>query len=173
MSLALDALLFGLTFAFTLVGLVGIILPILPGTVIIWLSILVYTIFDGFEAIGVPAFVILTLIALVTGTADVWMSLLGSKVGGASRRAMLFGMIGAVLGFFLLGAAIPIVGNLVGGVIGYASGVLLGQYHKHQDWNLAVKASVGGVAGWGVATAIQLGGGLFMILIFVWQVLSY
>ena len=29
------------------------------------------------------------------------------------------------------------------------------------------------LAGWGVATAVQLGGGLLMLIIFVWQVLSF
>ena len=86
---------------------------------------------------------------------------------------MFLGAIGGVLGFFLLGAVLPVVGNLFGGIIGYAIGVLLGQYQKFQDWNVALKASIGGVVGWGIATVVQLAGGVLMTVIFIWQVLSY
>jgi uncharacterized protein YqgC (DUF456 family) len=156
-----------------LLGLVGIIVPVLPGTIIIWLSVLAYAIVEGFEAIDWVTFSVLSIIALLTGTADIWMALLGAKTGGASGRSILYGIVGAIAGFFLLGALLPVIGSLFGGVIGYALGVLAGQYHKHQDWNLAIKASVGGLAGWGIATIMQLAGGVLILMIFVWQVLSF
>lgn len=173
LSTLLEALAFGIAVAFILVGLAGIIVPILPGILLIWLTVLAYAIVDGFEAVGWVTFIAITLIAIVVGTADIWMSLLGAQKGGAARRAMFFGMIGGVVGFFLFGTLLPIVGNLLGGILGYAIGVFLGQYHKYRDWELARKASFGGLVGWGVATVIQMVGGLLILLIFVWQVLSY
>ena len=169
----LNAIAFGLAVAFMLIGLIGIVIPILPGILLIWLTVLAYAVVNGFQAIDWISFSFITIIALITGTADIWLALLGAKTGGAAKRAMFFGFIGGVLGFFLLGAVLPVVGNLFGGIIGYAVGVLLGQYQKFQDWNVAFKASVGGVVGWGVATFVQIAGGLLMILIFIWQVLSY
>ncbi|MGD2050447.1 MAG: DUF456 domain-containing protein [Chloroflexota bacterium] len=169
----LNAIAFGLAVAFMLIGLIGIVIPILPGILLIWLTILAYAVVDGFQAIDWISFIFITIIGLITGTADIWLALLGAKTGGAAKRAMFFGFIGGVLGFFLLGAVLPVVGNLFGGIIGYAVGVLLGQYQKFQDWNVAFKASVGGVVGWGVASVVQIAGGLLMILIFIWQVLSY
>lgn len=169
----LNAIAFGMAVAFMLIGLIGIVIPILPGILLIWLTVLAYAVVDGFQAIDWISFTFITIIALITGTADIWLALLGAKTGGAAKRAMFFGFIGGVLGFFLLGAVLPVVGNLFGGIIGYAVGVLLGQYQKYQDWNVAFKASVGGVVGWGVAAVVQIAGGLLMILIFIWQVLSY
>lgn len=169
----LDAIAFGVAIAFMLIGLIGILVPILPGILLIWLTALAYAIVDGFQAIDWITFTLLTIIALITGTADLWLSLLGAKTGGAAKRAMFLGVIGGVLGFFLLGAVLPVVGNLFGGIIGYAIGVLLGQYQKFEDWNVALKASIGGVVGWGIATVVQLAGGVLMIVIFIWQVLSY
>lgn len=173
LSILLEALAFGIAVAFILIGLAGIVVPILPGILLIWLTVLAYAIVDGFEAIGWVAFIVVTLLAIVVGTADIWMSLLGAKKSGAARRAMFFGMIGGIIGFFLFGSLLPIIGNLIGGILGYAIGVFLGQYHKYRDWTLARKASFGGVVGWGVATMLQLAGGLLILLIFVWQVLSY
>lgn len=164
MSVFLDSLSFGLAVVFIVIGLVGTVVPLLPGILLIWLTILVYAILTGFTAVTPLGFTVLTLIALVTGTSDLWMSLLGARTGGASRRALLFGIAGAIIGTFVL--------PLFGTIIGYALGVLLGEYQKRGDWDAALRAGLSGLAGWGIATAIQLGGGLLMLAIFVWQVLT-
>lgn len=169
----LDAIAFGVAVAFMLIGLIGTVIPILPGTLLIWLTALAYAIVDEFQAIDWITFTAITIIAIITGTADIWLALFGAKTGGAAKRSMFLGVIGGILGFFLLGAVLPVIGNLFGGIIGYAIGVLLGQYQKFKDWNVALKASVGGVVGWGIATVVQIVGGVLMILIFIWQVLSY
>jgi uncharacterized protein len=170
-DLLAQSLLFGLTVGFIVIGLIGVIVPVLPGVLLIWLAILLYAVLTGFQAISPLAFAILTVIGLVTGTADLWMSLLGAKQGGASRRAMIYGVIGSVVGF--LAGMVFIIGGLFGALAGYALGILLGEYQKHRDWNIALKASIGGLAGWGLATAVQLGGGLLMLIIFVWRVLTF
>lgn len=164
LSLILDSLTFGLVVTFMALGVIGIIIPVLPGTLLIWLAILVYVWSQGIAAVGVGTFIFLSLIALVTGTADLWLPLLGARKGGASGRSLLFGSIGALIGTFFA----PLIGTL----IGYAAGILLSEYQKRQDWREAAKASIGGLAGWGVATAVQLGGGLLMLAIFIWRVLA-
>lgn len=171
MDLLTQSLLFGLAVAFMVLGLIGVIVPILPGILLIWLAILVYAFLTGFQAISPFSFFLLSLIALVTGTSDIWMSLLGAKTGGASRRAVLYGVLGSLVGF--LAGTIFIIGGLFGALAGYALGILLGEYQKHRDWNLALKASVGGLTGWGLATILQLGGGILLLLIFVWRVLTF
>ena len=136
----------------------------IPGTLLIWIAVLIYALINGFSSIGTFSFIIITIIAIATGTADLWMPLLGAKSGGASGRSLLMGTVGGIIGTF--------VAPLLGTIIGYAIGILVGEYQKRGDWNAAFKASVGGVAGWGVATAIQLGGGLLMLAIFIWQALT-
>lgn len=173
MSELLNALLFGLAIIFMIIGMIGILVPILPGTLLIWLTVLAFAIVEGFQAIDAVTFTFITLIALITGTADLWLSLLGSKKGGASWQAMLVGIFGSIVGFFLLGSLLPVIGNLIGGIVGYSAGVLVGQYVKYREWGIAFKATVGGIVGWGIATIMQLVGGLLMMIIFIWQVLSY
>jgi len=172
LSTLLEAIIFGLTVAFILIGVIGVVIPILPGILLVWLSVLIYAIFEGFSAIDPLTFGFITLIAIVAGTADIWMALFGAKTGGASVISMIYGIVGAVIGFFVVGAIAPIIGSLFGGIIGYSAGVLLGQYQKQRDWNLAIKASLGGLAGWGVATILQLGASFLILAIFVWQVLK-
>jgi uncharacterized protein YqgC (DUF456 family) len=172
LSTLLEAIIFGLTVAFILIGVIGVVIPILPGIFLVWLSVLIYAIFEGFSAIDPLTFAFITLIAIVAGTADIWMALFGAKTGGASVISLIYGVVGAVIGFFVVGAIAPIIGSLFGGIIGYSAGVLLGQYQKQRDWNLAIRASLGGLAGWGVATILQLGASFLILAIFVWQVLK-
>ncbi len=171
LSTLLHAFFFGLAVAFILIGIVGVIVPILPGILLIWLTVLAYAILEGFQSIDWITFTVITLIALGTGTADIWMSLFGSKTGGASFLSMVYGLVGAIIGVFALSIVAPLVGSLFGGILGYSAGVLLGEYQKQRDWNLAIRASVGGLAGWGVATVVQFSGGMLILAIFVWQVL--
>lgn len=170
MTILSQSLSFGLAVFFMLVGLVGVVIPMLPGTLLIWLTVLLYAVLEranGFTAIDPLTFIVISLIAIVTGLADLWLPLVGAKASGSSRRALVFGALGALAGTFLI--PIPLLGT----VIGYAAGILLGEYHKHRDWHRALRAGAGGVAGWGIATVLQFSGGLLILLLFVWQVLVY
>lgn len=164
METILGALGFGIAVAFIFVGIIGIIVPILPGTLLIWLTVVIYAWRTGFEIIGWPTVVFVTVIALIAGTAQIWLPLLGAQKQGAAKRAMFLGVVGAIIGTFV----VPLVGT----VIGYALGIFLGEYMKIRDWNLALKASLGGIAGWGISTIIEMVVALLILLIFVVQVLS-
>ena len=164
LNLLLQSLGFGLAVVFILIGLIGAFLPILPGSILVWFTVLVYAILEGWQAVTPFVFVIVTVICLVTGTANIWLSLLGAKTGGASTQALIFGVLGSIIGLFVF--------SLIGSISGYALGIIVGEYMKQKDWNLALKASFGGLAGWGVSTAIQAGGTLIILILFVWRVLT-
>lgn len=165
----LQAIGFGLAVAFIILGIIGVVVPVLPGMLLIWLTVLVYAWATDFTSIGYLALFLVTIIALVTGTADFWLPLLGAKKTGASFRSLLFGVIGAIVGTII--AAPTVVATLLGTIIGYALGIIFGEYLKTKDWRLALKSSLGGLAGWGVATIIQAVAGIVILAIFVINVL--
>ena len=170
MNLLLQTALFGVAVFFILLGIVGVVIPMIPGTFLVWLTVVLYAVAE--RALGVAALdpltlVAITLIAFVAGLSDLWLPLLGARASGSSRRSLIFGIAGAILGTFLL--PVPLFGT----VIGYAAGVLLGEYHKHGDWNRALRAGLGGLAGWGIATILQLAGSLLILIIFIWQVIIF
>ena len=166
MTLIADSLIFGLIMVLMIVGLIGVMFPIMPGIFMIWLGVFVYIWRYGFDVISIWMFLFITLIVLFAGTSDLWLPLFGARKMGAAKRTLITGMVGAILGSFLI--PVPIVGTIVG----YAVGILLGEYHKRRDWDQAWRASKGGLAGWGIATAIQLVAGLLVIIIFAWTVLA-
>ena len=159
-----SALGFGLAILFMIIGLIGVIVPVLPGTILIWFVAVMYALVVGIDSMGWSAFIALNIIGLFAGTADLWLPLLGAKTTGASKRSMFLGVIGMIIGTMIM--------PLIGTVVGYGLGILLGEYHKVRDVNKAIHAALGGMAGWGIATIIQFSGGVVMIIIFAYAVLS-
>ena len=163
MAQLFEAVSVGFVIFLLLLSLIGTIIPIIPGVLLMWVIVFIYTWVDGFTAVSTASFIIISLIALITGTSDIWLTLFGAKKGGASVKSMLIGTVGAVVGSFIF----PIIGTIAG----YIAGLLLGEYWQHGDWEIAKKAGIGGLTGWGVATIIQFIGGLFIFVIFLWQVI--
>ena len=162
--MVLEALSFGVAVAFILVGIVGIVVPILPGMVLVWATVLAFAWLNDFSILGPVPFAVITLIALVTGSANIWLPLLGAQKTGAARGAIFLGIIGAIIGTFIF--------PLVGTIIGYALGILLGEFIRQRDLGLATKASLGGLAGWGIATVLELSGAVMILIVFAGSILS-
>jgi uncharacterized protein len=147
------------------IGLIGTVVPIMPGALLIWLAVLFYAaIVVGFSIFSPWVFILITLIALVSGTSEIWLPMLGAKTTGASGKTILVGLLGAILGTFLI--PLPVFGT----IIGYAAGLLLAGYLRVRNWRLAIKGVFGGVVGWGISSAVELGGGILIILLFITQV---
>jgi uncharacterized protein len=162
-SVLVDSLFFGLIIVLMLVGVIGVIVPMLPGIFLVWLGVAVYVWRDNFENLSMATFIVISLIVVFAGLSDLWLPIFGARKSGAAKRTILTGLLGAIIGSFI----IPLIGT----IIGYAVGVLLGEYHKRRDWDAAWQASKGGLAGWGVATLIQLVAAVMVIIIFIWAVL--
>ena len=175
---------FTVAFFLMLVGMVGIILPVVPGLVLIWLGSLMFAIVEGFSSVGPGAFVLLTLLAIIGISADIWMAQLGAKLGGATFRSQLVGLAGGILGAVLIpllgglveGLLGPVVGGLLGTVlaalgaaIGSVVGVLAAEYHRLGEWGKASRAGCGWIVGWLASTVFQFMVGGLMVVFFLWQ----
>lgn len=168
--MVLPGWMFWVAILFLIVGLLGVLLPAVPGVGFMWIVILVYAIAERFAAIDPISFAVLTLLGLAGATSDYWLGLLGAKVGGASLRSTLFSLagclLGTVIGFFVGG-----IGALAGAWIGSVLGVLVSEWIERRDWKAALRAALGLVVGFTLSTVVQLVLGVVMLGIFVWQVL--
>jgi uncharacterized protein YqgC (DUF456 family) len=154
----------GLALLVMLVGLIGTVLPMLPGTILILLGAFLYAVVDGFQVVGWPTLVVLGLLTLLATTADIWASSAGAKLSGASGWSIVTGLIGGLIGLVVL--------SLPGAIIGAVAGVLLTEIIRLGDWQKALKAGSGWLIGWAISAVVQLGIGLIMVVIFVWQVMQ-
>ena len=100
-----------------LIGLVGTVLPALPGPPLVFVGMLVAAWADGFSNVPVWVMVLLGVLTLLSLAIDFWATALGAKRVGASRKAILGAMLGTLGGLFLgpLGLLLgPFAGALAG-----------------------------------------------------------
>lgn len=116
------------------VGVVGVLVPVLPGLALVWGAGLVWVWLDGAGAARVTVGVLLTGL-LAMGTVARF-ALPARHIGGARapRSTLLLGALGATVGFFL----IPVVGLVVGGVGAVFLAELARLRHPRPAWEATV-----------------------------------
>ena len=89
------------TIALFAVGLIGTVLPILPGTTIILAAVIIHRIMLGADkSVGWKAIVVLILLTLLSYVFDFLGSYFGAKYFGATRWGALGAIAGALVGLF-------------------------------------------------------------------------
>ncbi|RPI33512.1 MAG: DUF456 domain-containing protein [Chloroflexota bacterium] len=157
----LDVSIFGVTMFVMLVGLLGLVIPIFPGIVVIWLAALGYGIAAGFDTLGIIVFVLLTLLMLFGTIVDNIMMGLGARKGGASWWSIGIGMAAGIAG--------TLIWPPVGGLIAAPLSVLLVEYIRVGDWPKVWTSVRGLVTGWGLSVAVKFVVGVVMVgLWLVW-----
>jgi uncharacterized protein YqgC (DUF456 family) len=122
-----------------IVGLVGTVLPALPGLPLVFGGMLLAAWAGGFEQISVFTVVVLGILTLLSLAIDFWATALGAKRVGASRKAL----VGAVLGTFA-GIFFGPIGLFVGPFAGALAGELLhGRKLDHRGFGQATKVCFG------------------------------
>ena len=135
-------LLFIGTLLIMLVGLAGVILPVIPGVPIIWLGAFLYGLFTGFEEINwniLGAFAILTGFTIIL---DYAANLYGAKRMGATRWGILGAILGMLVGLFTAGLIGLLIGSFVGAVlfVKIMSNQILVRDIRNGDWYWCDKA---------------------------------
>src|SRR5919106_1803582 len=110
-------LLWTLAIALVVIGLIGVVVPALPGTVLIFAGLLLGAWADGFTRVGIPTIVVIGLIGAASYGVDFAAAAVGAKHLGASKRAMAGAALGTFFGVFF-GLPGLVVGPFVGAVLG-------------------------------------------------------
>ena len=156
-------------YALLLVGLIGTVVPILPGPVLIWLGTFLWAAGDNFVRIGWPTLTVLAILALVAWGADLFLTTVTSRRAGASWKSIGGAILGGLLGGILLSGLIPIAGTLFGAMAGAFAGMWLTEYYDKRDRAAAltsVRAYIGSMI---VAAVLEFCLAMAMIGIFAWQ----
>ncbi|MFC4376019.1 DUF456 domain-containing protein [Nocardia halotolerans] len=134
-----------------LVGLLGIIVPILPGVLLIFAAIAVWAFLTG-GATAWTVFAIASVALVLTGVVKYTWPGRRMREAGVSNRALLIGAVLGVIGFFV----IPIIGLFIGFVLG----VYLAELHRLKTNDLAWPATAHALKGVGLSMLVELFGAL-------------
>jgi uncharacterized protein YqgC (DUF456 family) len=116
----MDVLLWILVVVLIATGVVGTILPALPGALLVFAGILLGAWIDHFDRVSITIVVICGVLTLLAWATDYAAAMLGAKRAGASRLAVIGAAIGTVAGVFtgLVGLIfMPLVGAAIGELI--------------------------------------------------------
>ena len=141
-----------------IVGLAGVVLPAVPGTVLIFAGLWLAAWGDHFTRVSAGTIVALGIVAAATYGVDMAMMALGMKRLGTSRRAMAGAAIGMTAGLFF---------GLPGLIVGPFAGAVLGELTAHGDLNRAGRAGIAAWIGFAIGTVVKVGLAFAMVGIFV------
>ncbi len=144
----------------TFTGLVGLLLPLIPGAPLLFIGLFCGAWAEGFRYVGLWTLLILAGMAALTYLVEFIAAALGAKKFGGSKRAM----VGAALGG-LIGIAVGPMGIILGPFIGAVIGELSLQHSLDQ----ASRAGFGTVVGLAIGVAGKFAIGIAMIGLFVLQ----
>lgn len=145
--------LYWILIAVMLVGVVGAVVPGIPGPSLILGAILVWTVVLGFGNVSWPPLIAIFVILILSAGVELLATYWGAKQAGASKWGQIGALIGLGLGFFGLLPALPLGGPLLGILVGPLLGAIIGEFLYRRELPLgertqqSVKAGVGVVVG--------------------------
>jgi uncharacterized protein YqgC (DUF456 family) len=139
------------------VGLAGLVLPVIPGTPLLFAGFWLAAWIDGYAKVGGVTLAVLGVLALLAWAVDYVAAAAGVKRVGASGKAVAGALIGAVLG---------LAGGLVGLVVGPIVGAAVGEWIARRDPQQALRAGLAAGLGFVIAAAAKLGLAVAMLAVF-------
>jgi hypothetical protein len=147
-----------LSVALVLIGLAGILLPLLPGLPLVFAGLLLAAWTDGFSRVGFWTLALLAGLTLLSLLLDFWATAHGAKRAGGSGRAVLGASLGLLAGVFF---------GLPGLLLGPFLGALIGELSLGTPWQQATGVGAATWLGLLLGMALKLALAIAMLAIFV------
>jgi uncharacterized protein YqgC (DUF456 family) len=141
-------------------GLVGTIIPSLPGVPLVFAGLLLAAWASGFEQVGATTLAILGALAALAWLIDFLAAALGAKKLGASTRAFWGATFGAIAGMFF---------GLPGILLGPFVGAVVAELSAGRNVQEAGRAGYGAWIGVIIGAAAKLAIAFLMVGIFVFR----
>jgi uncharacterized protein YqgC (DUF456 family) len=143
-------------------GVVGSVLPGLPGTPLVLAAAIAHRLYFGPQGAATWVLVVMGVITVVSMVLDYLAGMYGAKWMGATWKGMLGAALGALVGIFF---------NLPGIILGPFLGAMLFELAGGYEWKMAFRAGVGATVGLAAGVAGKLAASLLMILLFAVNVI--
>ncbi len=166
-------IIYGLLIILMLTGVIGAVVPGVPGTSLILIAIIIWGFIQGsFAAISLPLIVTVIVLLLSMGI-DFFAAYWGAKKAGASKWGQIGAMIGLLVAFFgLLPPFLAVGGPLIGILIAPLLGAIIGELIYRRNLVVAIKAGLGIVVGSLIGNIIQGFLGFAAVIVFVFTTWS-
>jgi len=143
----MDLLLYALGVLALLLGVAGVVLPVLPGSLLLFGGAVLVAWAGGFALVGWPTLAVVGMLAAVIWAVDWVAAALGARATGASRWAVVGASLGLVVGMFL---------GPVGLILGPAAGAVALEYWRDPDFEKALRAGAGTFLGFLLGSVVKV-----------------
>lgn len=140
-------------------GIIGILIPAIPGIPYMLVIALVFGSIDRWQHLQGAEIGWLAALAVLSLVVDYAAGILGARFGGASKKALTFGFIGMIIGTIILPP--------FGGLLGLFCGIMLAELARAKNHVKALKAATGGVMGALAGMAVNLMLAVFFLILFI------
>ena len=152
---------FGVALLLMGVGVLGTVVPVLPGVPLIWLTMLGFGLMDGFQRIDGKFLAVLLLVTIAVEAADYLARIWGARRYGAGKAGTWGAVLGALVGMFVL----PL-----GLVLGPFLGALVGELITGRPLKESLRAGWGGLVGTLGSMVVKFTVAVGMVVAFVVKV---
>lgn len=142
-----SALMWMLAIVLMVVGVIGTLLPALPGVILVLAGVIVGAWIDDFAKVPIWVVVVIGVLAMIAWATDYVATIMGAKKAGASKLALLGAAIGTVVGIFM---------GLIGVLFMPLVGAALGQYLSEKNSKNAAKVGIATWLGLLVGTVVKI-----------------
>ncbi|ACF12107.1 protein of unknown function DUF456 [Chlorobaculum parvum NCIB 8327] len=139
-------------------GFAGLLLPALPGVLLIFAGLVLAAWAEGFAYVGWGTLTILGVLTAAAYLIDFLAGLLGAKRFGAGK----YGIIGAAIG-----TVIGLIFGLPGIIIGPFIGAVLGELYANKDLRSAGTAGLGTWLGMAIGIAVRIAVAFVIVGVFL------
>ncbi|EHQ87607.1 DUF456 domain-containing protein [Desulfosporosinus youngiae] len=143
-------------------GLLGTILPILPGAVLIYGGMLLYGFMTKFASLDVNFFLLQALVLILIFSIDFLASAAGTRRSNGSKQAAWGAVIGTIFGIISFGP--------LGIVIGPFLGAVIAELVRGIELNQAIRVGFGTLIGILGGTVLKLCAEILMIVYFFMRI---
>jgi uncharacterized protein YqgC (DUF456 family) len=133
------------------VGVVGIVVPLLPGTLLVFAAIAVWAVVENNVTAWVTLGVVAAVVAASTLIKYLW-PVRRMRAADVSTWTLVAGAVLGVIGFFV----IPVLGL----VIGFVLGIYLAELARRRNQRLAWASTVHALKGVALSVGVELAGAL-------------
>jgi uncharacterized protein len=147
-----------LAVALVVLGIVGSVVPGLPGTIFVFAGMWLAAWADGFTRVSAATIVVLGVLAAASYAVELAAAGLGVKRVGASRQAIVGAALGTVLGLFF---------GLPGVIVGPFAGAVIGELSARSGLAQAARVGVAAWVGLLLGAAVRVGVAFIMLGIFL------
>ena len=144
------------------VGLVGIVVPLLPGMLLVYAAILVWAAVEHTVASWITLAIVTVVVGATTAIKYLW-PVRRMRAADVPTLSLVVGGVLGVIGFFV----IPVLGL----VIGFVGGVLLAEISRLHDFRRAWTSTVHAIKGVALSMGVELAGALAAAVIWLLAVL--